>query len=237
LTPFKDNNLAKNINFFVNFGSGFHSNDARVIVQDPKKGIPRYVGGELGLRSRFLDKVDFTLAYWRAHLESELTFVGDAGTFEPGGRSRRQGIESEIRYDILPWLTYDLDFSYTSARLVDSGGHVPLAPRLTTLSGITARNDSGLQGRFQARHVGARYGTEDTHLKTRSYTLFDLLLKYVYTRYEFFLSFENIANTKWRSAETFFESQRPGEAVPVLDSHFTPGDPFTVKGGVTIHFW
>ena len=237
LTPFKDTNLAKNINFFVNFGSGFHSNDARVIVQDPKKEIPRYVGGELGLRSRFLDKVDFTLAYWRAHLESELTFVGDAGTFEPGGRSRRQGIESEIRYDILPWLTYDLDFSYTWARLVDSGGHVPLAPRLTTLSGITARNDSGLQGRFQARHVGARYGTEDTHLKTRSYTIFDLLLKYVYKRYEFFLSFENIANTKWRSAETFFESQRPGEAVPVLDSHFTPGDPFTVKGGVTIHFW
>ena len=121
--------------------------------------------------------------------------------------------------------------------MVESGGHVPLAPRLTTLSGLTGRHDSGLQGRFQARHLGARYGTEVTRLKTRSYTLFDLLLKYVNKRYEFVLAFENIANTKWRSAETFFESQRPSEAAPVLDSHFTPGDPFTVKGGITIHFW
>jgi outer membrane receptor protein involved in Fe transport len=236
-TPFKDTDFVKRTNLFVNFGSGFHSNDARVIVQDPKKEIPRYLGGELGLRTRLWDKIDFSLAYWRAHLESELIFVGDAGTFEPGGKSRRQGIESEIRYDILPWLSYDLDFAYTWAKMVESGGHVPLAPRLTTLSGITARHDSGLQGRFQARHVGTRYGTEDSHLKTRSYTLFDLLLKYLYKRYEFFLTFENITNTKWRSAETFFESQRPGEPTPVLDSHFTPGDPFTVKGGVTIHFW
>ncbi|MBM4264370.1 MAG: hypothetical protein FJ145_23465 [Deltaproteobacteria bacterium] len=236
-TPFKDNQVAKNINFFVNFGGGYHSNDARVFVQDKDKKIPRYLGGELGYRSRFFDRVDVSLAYWRAHLESELTFVGDAGTFEAGGRSRRQGIESEIRYDVLPWLSYDQDFSYTWARMVDSGGHVPLAPRLTVLSGLTARHDSGLQGRLQMRHVGSRYGAEDTNLKTRAYTIFDLLLKYTYKRYDVFLSFENLANTKWRSAETFFESQRLGEVAPVLDSHFTPGDPFTVKAGFTVRLW
>ena len=236
-TPFKDNNLAKGTSFFVNFGGGYHSNDARVVVQDSKKALPRYLGGEIGLRSKVLDQIDFTLSYWRAHLESELVFAGDAGTFEPSGRSRREGIESEIRYDILPWLSYDLDFSYTWARFVESGGHVPLAPRLTTFSGLTARHESGLQGRFQMRHVGSRYGTEDTHLKTRAYTIFDLLLKYVWRRYEFFLSFENLANAKWRSAETFFESRLPGEAASVLDSHFTPGDPFTVKAGITVHFW
>jgi outer membrane receptor protein involved in Fe transport len=237
-TPFNDTNIAKGTSFFVNVGSGYHSNDARVIVQDAKKEIPRYVGGELGLRSRFFDKVDLSAAYWRAHLESELTFVGDAGTFEPGGRSRRQGIESEIRYDILKWLSYDQDFSYTWAKLV-SGGHVPLAPRLTVLSGLTARHESGIQGRFQMRHVGPRYGTEDTNRKTRAYTIFDLLLKYVCRRYEFFLSFENLANTKWRSAETFFESRRSLAEPPggILDSHFTPGDPFTVKTGFTIHFY
>jgi outer membrane receptor protein involved in Fe transport len=235
-TPFKDNDFVKGTNFFVNFGGGFHSNDARIVVQDSNKTLPRYLGGELGFRSRFLDKVDFTLAYWRAHLESELVFSGDAGTFEPSGKSRRQGIESEIRHDILPWLSYDLDFSYTWARFV-SGGHVPLAPRLTTFSGLTARHESGLQGRFQMRHVGSRYGTENSNLTTRAYTIFDLLLKYVWRRYEFFLSFENLANMKWRSAETFFESRLPGQAAPVLDSHFTPGDPFTVKAGITVHLW
>lgn len=237
-TPFQDNAVARNTNLFVNFGGGYHSNDARVFVQDKDKKIPRYLGGELGYRSRFFDKVDLSFSYWRAHLDSELVFVGDAGGFEPSGRSRRQGLESEIRHDLLPWLTYDQDFSYTWARMVDSGGHVPLAPRLTVLSGFTARHDSGLQARLQMRHVGSRYGTEATTLKTRAYTIFDLLLKYAYNkRYEFFLSLENLANTKWRSAETFFESQRPGEAAPVLDSHFTPGDPFTVKAGITVHLW
>jgi outer membrane receptor protein involved in Fe transport len=238
-TPFKDNNVAKTTNFFVNFGGGFHSNDARVVVQDPDEKIPRYLGGELGFRSRFLDRVDFSLAYWRAHLESELIFVGDAGTFEPGGKSRRQGVESEIRYDIFRWLSYDLDLAYTWSRMVESGGHVPLAPRFTAFSGLTARHGSGMQGRFQMRHVGSRYGTEDNLLKTRAYTLFDLVLKYVRRRYEIFASFENLANTKWRSAETFFASRRslaePLEGV--LDSHFTPGEPFTLKAGFTIHLW
>jgi outer membrane receptor protein involved in Fe transport len=238
-TPFRDGDLAKNTAFFVNFGGGFHSNDARVVVQDPDEKIPRYLGGELGLRSRFWDRLDFTFAYWKAHLESELMFVGDAGTFEPGGKSKRQGIESEIRFQVLPWLSYDLDVSYTWARFIESGGHVPLAPRLTAFSGLTARHESGIQGRFQLRHVGPRDGTEETHLKTRAYTIFDLLLKYVWSRYEFFASFENLANTKWRSAETFFASRiSPAEpATGVLDSHFTPGDPFTVKAGLTVHFW
>jgi outer membrane receptor protein involved in Fe transport len=239
LTPFKDTDYVKGTNLFVNFGTGFHSNDARVIVQDDKKEIPRYIGGELGFRSRFWDKVDLSLAYWRAHLESELVFVGDAGTFEPSGKSRRQGMESEIRYDIFPWLAYDLDLAYTWSRMVESGGHVPLAPRFTAFSGLTARLDSGVQSRLQVRHVGSRYGTEDTNLKTRAYTIFDLLLKYEWSRYEVFVSLENLANTEWRSAETFFESRRSlAEPIEgVLDSHFTPGDPFTVRAGLTIHLW
>ncbi len=53
------------------------------------------------------------------------------------------------------------------------------------------------------------------------------------------MEFQNLANTKWRSAEHVFESRLSTEpsGVGTLDSHFTPGDPFTVKGGITIHFW
>jgi hypothetical protein len=237
LTPFNDNNFAKGVNLFVNFGGGYHSNDARVFVQDPDKKIPRYLGGELGFRSRFFDRVDFTLAYWRAHLESELVFVGDEGTFEPAGPSKRQGIETEVRYDILPWLSYDLDVSYTWAKFLN-GDAVPLAPRFLAYTGLTARHPSGLQGRLQMRHIGRRYGIEDRSFQTPTSTIFDLFLKYVWTRYEFFLSLQNLADTKWRSAEHVFESRLPGEpAAGVLDSHYTPGEPFSVKAGITIHLW
>jgi hypothetical protein len=237
-TPFNDNNVAKATNLFLNFGGGFHSNDARVLVQDPEKKIPRYWGGELGSRSRLLDRMDMTLSYWRSYLESELVFVGDEGTFEPAGPSNRHGIESEFRYDILPWLSYDLDLSYTWAKFTN-GDKVPLAPRFLTYTGITARHDSGVQARLQMRHIGQRYGIEDGSIQTPTSTIFDLFLKYVWKRYEFFLQFQNLANKKWRSAEHVFESRLQTEpsGVGTLDSHFTPGDPFTVKAGVTIHLW
>lgn len=237
-TPFDDGAVAKGTHLFLNFGGGFHSNDARVFVQDAKKKIPRYWGGEIGAKSRFFDRLDVTLAYWRSYLESELVFVGDEAGFEPAGASRRHGIEGEFRYDILPWLSYDLDLSYSWAEFLN-GDKVPLAPRFLAHSGITARHDSGIQARLQMRHIGRRYGIEDGSIMTPTSTVFDLFLKYAWTRYEFFVQFQNLANKKWRSAEHVFESRLPTEpaSVGTLDSHFTPGDPFTVLAGMTIKLW
>jgi outer membrane receptor protein involved in Fe transport len=237
-TPLTDNNVVKATNLFLNFGGGFHSNDARVFVQDPDKKIPRFWGGEVGSKTRLLDRLDVTLAYWRSYLESELVFVGDEGGFEPSGSSNRHGVESEFRYDILPWLSYDLDLSYTWAKFTN-GDKVPLAPRFLAFSGITARHESGMQARLQMRHIGRRYGIEDGSFKTPTSTIFDLFLKYVWKRYEFFVEFQNLANTQWRSAEHVFESRLSTEpsGLGTLDSHFTPGDPFTVKGGITVHLW
>jgi len=239
-TPFADNNVAKGTHLFLNFGSGFHSNDARVFVQDKDKKIPRYWNGEIGTRARLFDRFDATLTYWRSYLTSELVFVGDEGTFEPSGASRRHGVETELRYNILPWLSYDIDLSYTWARFTN-GDYVPLAPRFQAFSGITARHESGIQARLQMRHVGQRYGIEDGSIRVPTATVFDLLLKYIWKRYEFFIQFENLANTKWRAAEHVFESRTGSEVaagIPGrLDSHFTPGDPFAAKAGVTIHMW
>jgi outer membrane receptor protein involved in Fe transport len=235
-TPFTDNPLAQRTNLFLNLGGGFHSNDARVIVQDQTRPLARFWGGELGIRTRLLEKMEFSAAYWRSYLSSELVFVGDEGTFEPSGASKRHGIEAEFRYDILPWLTYDLDASYSWARFTN-GEAVPLAPRALAFTGLTARHDSGLQARLQMRYIGSRYGIEDRSIKTPQSAIFDLFLKYIWQRYEYFLVFQNLANTKWRSAEHVLTSRLQTEPPEgVLGSSFTPGDPFTVKAGVTINF-
>jgi hypothetical protein len=239
-TPFTDNDIARQTHLFVNMGGGFHSNDARVVVQDAAKALARYWSGELGLRTKLLNKVDFSMSVWNSYLSSELVFVGDEGTFEPSGASRRQGIESEVRYDILPWLSLDSDISYTWAKFVN-GDKVPLAPRFLAFTGLTARHDSGLQARLQMRHIGRRYGIEDGSILTPTSTIFDLFLKYTWKRYEFFMQFQNLANIKWRSAEHVFESRTPNELAAGLPgqngSNYTPGDPFNVRAGMTIHMW
>ena len=86
-TPFTDNDIARQTNLFVNMGGGFHSNDARVVVQDPAKALARYWSGELGVRTKLLNKVDFSASLWNSYLSSELVFVGDEGTFEPTGQA------------------------------------------------------------------------------------------------------------------------------------------------------
>ncbi|HXF75355.1 MAG TPA: TonB-dependent receptor [Methylomirabilota bacterium] len=238
LSPFSDNAWAKRSEIYVNFGGGYHSNDARDVVSSTgnKPVLPRILGGELGFRTKLLDRLDVGLAYWRSHLESELVFVGDEGTTEPRGKTQRQGVEGEFRYQILDWLSADLDISYTWSKFVKTGDAIPLAPRFLALTGLTARHSSGLEGRIQLRSVGDRYGTEDRTVNIRGYNIVDLNLKYKWDRYEFLFAIDNIANKKWRAAQFVFESQLRGEPAPVLDRHFTPGDPFTVRAGVTVHF-
>lgn len=106
------------------------------------------------------------------------------------------------------------------------------------LTGLTARHPSGLEGRLQLRSVGDRYGTEDRTFNVRGYNIFDLNLKYKWSRYEFLFAIDNIANKKWRAAQFVFESRLPGEPVQGMqDFHFTPGDPLTIRAGLTLHLW
>ena len=73
---------------------GFHSNDARgaAITVDPITGEPvdrvtplvRAKGAEIGVRTVRIRGLQSTVALWYLGLDSELLFVGDAGTTEAG---------------------------------------------------------------------------------------------------------------------------------------------------------
>jgi outer membrane receptor protein involved in Fe transport len=238
LSPFNDNAWAKRSEIYVNFGGGYHSNDARDVVSSTgnKPVLPRALGGELGFRTKLFDRFDVAIDYWRLHLDSELVWAGDEGTTEPKGKTQRQGIEGEFRYQMLDWLSADLDTSYTWAKFVKSGEAVPLAPRFLAYGGFTARHPSGIEGRIQMRSVGDRWGDEQRVSTIHGYTIFDLLAKYKWDRYEFLFSIINLANKKWRAAQFFHESRLPGEPPGgVNDIHFTPGEPLTIKAGMTVH--
>ena len=112
--------------FFLNFGEGFHSTDARGTVTslNPPDGsqatpIPLLVksrGAEIGARSKFIDGLDSTMTFWWLNFDSESQFDGDSGTTLFGRPSRRYGIEFTNRYTYNNWVRVDADLSLSHAR-------------------------------------------------------------------------------------------------------------------------
>jgi len=68
------------------------------------------------LRTTWIEGLQSTLAFWWLDIDSELLFVGDAGTTEASRPSRRYGVEWANYYSPSGWLTFDADFSYSHAR-------------------------------------------------------------------------------------------------------------------------
>jgi hypothetical protein len=124
---------------YANFGTGYHSNDARAVIADPNlTALPTARGYEFGVRSKAIPRTELSVTYWVLDLASELVFVGDDGTTEARGPSHRDGIEFAMRLKILDWLTFSGDVTASKAEF-DTGGAVLLAPRLTSRADFTAR--------------------------------------------------------------------------------------------------
>jgi len=222
---------------YANFGTGYHSNDARAVVADANlTALPTAQGYEFGVRSKAIPRTEVSLTYWVLDLASELVFVGDEGTTEAQGPSHRDGIEFAMRLRILDWLSFSGDVTATRAKF-DSGGAVPLAPLLTSRADLTARLPWGLSSSFSMRYLGDRYADEDRHHTARGYLLFDWVARYRYRWLEAFVSIENLANVDYREAQFLFNSRLPGEPTNgIQDIHFTPGNPRTVFGGLAVRF-
>ena len=102
--------------FFINYGTGFHSNDARAVVSDPTADpLPRARGYEIGFRTRQFDRIEFSAAFWLLYLNSELVSVGDDGVTKAGEATRRTGYELFTRIKLLDWLWLRGDITSTSA--------------------------------------------------------------------------------------------------------------------------
>jgi len=223
--------------FFANFGTGFHSNDARAVIADPQRtALPTARGYEFGIKSKLVPRVELSVTYWVLDLASELVFVGDAGTTEARGPSHREGWEFATRVKLLDWLTFSGDVT-TSRAQFDDGHAVPLAPRLTARADLTARLPAGFSASLAMRHLADRFADEDRRQTARGYTAFDVVARYRFKALTAFVSIENLTDVDWREAQFFFTSRLPGEAAAgVPDIHFTPGTRRAVFGGLAIHF-
>lgn len=248
LSPFRKNQFWRNTEFFLNFGMGYHSNDARDAVQTGGKPLARSTGGELGARTNVWEKLDLAAALWILDLDSELVFVGDEGTTEASGPTRRWGVDFEARYPIFPWLLSDFDLSFADPRFRVTGEAIPLAPTLLMHGGLTAQFVNGLSGALRFRYLDDRPANEERSFTARGHFLLDLILRYRWRNIEASVQVLNLADVDWRQTQFATNScvarevgvdprcpaDDAGEGVE--DINFVPGYPISLRGGMTLFF-
>ncbi|MGR8921223.1 MAG: TonB-dependent receptor [Gammaproteobacteria bacterium] len=251
--PWRDTEL------YLNFGMAFHSNDARGTVTriDPASGaaampvdpLVESRGAEVGLRTAFVDGLQSTLALWYLELDSELVFVGDAGTTEPSGESRRYGVEWSNFYRATDWLTLDLDVAFTQPEFTGvADDEIPNSVGRVVTAGATVDFPGGVFGSLRLRHFGDSPLTEDGRVEADATTVVNLRAGYRFSpRAELALDVFNLFDSKDPDISYFFESCLPSdppaqcgaglaERAGVADVHLHPVEPRQVRATLTLRF-
>lgn len=228
------------LSLFARAGTGFHSNDARVVVaQAGTKTLPRAYGLDVGADVKITPRFFVHSALWRLDLDQEFVYVGDDGIVEPSGKTTREGIDLSMRYQLGNSIFLDGDLNVTKPRfkgLRDGENYIPLAPIITSIGGISYRKSSGLNGSLRYRYMGDRPANEDNTIIANGYFISDVMVNYSDPRFEIGISIENIFNTQWKEAQFATQSRLKNEKAPVEEIHFTPGTPFSLKIRFTKYF-
>ena len=231
--------------FYGNAGYGLHSNDIRgaTITVDPNdKATPldrvpllvRSRGAEIGIRTKAIEGLTSSVAVFVLDFDSELLFVGDAGTTEPSRPSRRVGVEWVNQYKPVPWLSFDLDVAYTRVRFTDfdpAGERIPGAPAWIGSAAVTFGNETGWFGALKARYFGPRPLIEDGSVRSLASLIFNARAGYRFDNgLRVQLDVLNLFNARTNQIEYYYLSRLPGEPIGgVADRHVHPAEARAVR--------
>ena len=231
--------------FYGNAGYGLHSNDIRgatitvdpidkVTPQDRVPLLVRSKGAEIGVRTKAIEGLTSSLAVFVLDFDSELLFVGDAGTTEASRPSRRVGVEWTNQYKVLPWMRLDLDAAYTKARFSDfdaAGNFIPGAPAWVVVGGVTFGGETGWFGALRGRYFGPRPLIEDDSVRSQASLIFNARAGYRFDNgLKLQLDVLNLFNAKTNQIEYYYLSRLPGEPIGgVADRHVHPAEPLAVR--------
>ena len=238
--------------FYLNYGMGFHSNDARGVnnTVDPitkeKLGsvtpLVRTQGAEFGIRTQAVRNVTSTLTFFWLRSDSELVYVGDEGVNEPGPASERFGVEWSNYWRPVKWFSLDAEIAATRGRFLDSPGadRIPDSVPFMFSGGINlgAQGDEdGVFGSLRARGFAKRPLIEDNSIQGRPSFLVNGSVGYRKKDWEVAVECLNIFNRKDNDIEYYYTSRLPGEPTAgVNDIHLHPAEPRMFRIRVTYRF-
>ena len=186
--------------FFANYGRGFHSNDARGVIDKvdstsvaagdptPSSPVPALVaskGAEIGLRSEIVPGLQTSMALWRLDSDSEIVYSADSaiGSTEPNGASKRHGFEWNNHLVVNRWLLVDADMAWTHARYAsanangETGDYIANAVSRVGLFGVTVHQLGPWSAGLVTRFIGSYPLSQDGTLTTPGAVVSNLLVK------------------------------------------------------------
>ncbi len=129
INPFDDKT-----DFYLNFGRGFHSTDARGTTQNYSTNeatddlgylwvakrplLSPSTAAEVGVKTKAINNLESALTLFWIQLRSENVFEGDSGNTVYGPPSRRLGVEFTNHYRPLSWLSFEGDLTATHSRFL-----------------------------------------------------------------------------------------------------------------------
>ena len=235
--PWKNNEL------YLNFGTGFHSNDARGVMSgiNPADALVRTMGGEIGLRSQTVKNMTSTLALFWLQSDSELVYVGDAGTNEPGLASQRYGIELASYWRPTKWFSSDAELALTYARFIDApsnANHIPNSIPVMFSGGFNLGaqgNDSGWFAGARVRMFANSPLEETDTYRGRDSIQINATVGYRKKNWEVAVDCLNLLNRQDNDISYYYESQAPGRPA-TNDTHIHSVEPRMFRCRVTYQF-
>ena len=200
------------IEFYGNWGRGFHSNDARGVVNtlDPVPGLSPGEGYEVGARLAVGD-FKFTTSAWWLDQASELIFVGDSNAVEPKGGSERDGVEFTMFWQPLSWLGVDAVYTSSDARYVANidGPFVENALEEAAQIGVSATTDHW-DVSLRARYLGPYALLADNSERAEALTTVNLRGAYHWEAVTLYAEVINLLDTDKKEITYSYPAFVPG---------------------------
>lgn len=166
------------------------------------------------------------LALYRLDFDSELIYLGDAGSTEAGRPSRRYGIEFSNYYKPFKWLSLDADLAFARGRFrqaAPEGERIPGAVEGVAQLAATLTPAGPWSGSLRLRWFGPRPLVEDNSVRSKASATVNGRLAYkLAARATLELEGFNLANRQVSAIDYFYASRLGGEAEARADIHFHP---------------
>jgi hypothetical protein len=227
---------------YASYGHSFHTNDPRgaLLHTDPNTGDPvdpspvfvESRGGEVGLRYQPNSTFNVAVSAFELDLDSELIFVGDAGTSEPSDPTQRYGVEVNTFWRPTDWLAFDASGAWSHARFQDvpkDESRIPNALEFVGSAGITLTLDDGWEASARVRYLGESALIEDNSVRGDPSFLMNLGVSKDFGPFYIGLDVLNVTNSKDNEIEYYYESRLANETAPVADRMIHPLEPRTFR--------